>query len=360
MKENILECFEAQLEPLGQLETRLKTRLQEQISEAGLQVDSIFSRVKSRESLKGKIHSPHRTYGSIDEVHDLIGLRVVTYFEDGVQEVADLIEKNYSIDFAHSLDKGRELTSNQFGYRSLHYVCALPQELALESFPGLRFEIQIRSILQHAWAQMEHDLGYKSKESLPLSLRRRFSRLAGLLEIADEEFVALRRSLRSYSQDAHQGLATLPIDSISLTSFVHTPQMARLDGRVAEWLEARLEEEVFYPEYLSRMLGLVGLEEIGQLQAVIEERQAELEACLDCYFRFSERVWELSRAEVTTVERGYSLLFLAHLHLLGRSRLDIERVEQMTAFYQALDYPGDAALARRIALAFLESFRDWT
>ncbi len=360
MKEDILHFFEVHLEPLRNLEERLKDSLLAQIAQAGLQVDAVFSRLKTRESLKGKIHSPDRTYQSIDEVHDLLGLRVVTYFEDGVQEVADLIEKNYQIDFAHSLDKGLELNPTQFGYRSLHYICVVPQEFAIPTFPSLRFEIQVRSILQHAWAQMEHDLGYKSKESLPLAFRRRFSRLAGLLEIADEEFMALRRGLQSYSKAAEEGRSSLPIDSISLSSFVHSDLIAELDSRVAGWLQAKLEDETFYPEYLARMLDLVGLADLGQLRRLIQERQNDLEAGLGCYFQFSERVWGLSREEVTTVERGYCLLFLAHLHLLGQTRLEIERVEKLTAFYHALDYPTDPQLARKVALSFLEAFRDWT
>lgn len=80
---------------------------------------------------------------------------------------------------------------DRFGYCSVHYVVEMSQKrLNLyehQAYEGLKCEIQIRSVLQHAWAEIEHDLGYKSEIAIPKRIRRNFSRLAGLLEIADKE-----------------------------------------------------------------------------------------------------------------------------------------------------------------------------
>ena len=54
-------------------------------------------------------------------------------------------------------------------------------------------------MLDHAWAEIEHDLGYKARDTVPAAARRRLSRLAGLLEMADQEFVAIRRDLDEYA-----------------------------------------------------------------------------------------------------------------------------------------------------------------
>lgn len=364
MKEDALAHYQALYPQLGETAELLKQRLSASLAAQKIGVSVVLSRVKSPDSLRGKLHRPDKTYRRLLDVHDLLGLRVVTYFEDGVEEAANVVEKAFAVDFHHSLDKGKQLDPTQFGYRSLHYVCALPAEAEFEAlrkaFSEFRFEIQIRSILQHAWAQMEHDLGYKSQESIPLAFQRRFSRLAGLLEIADQEFVALKSSLRDYSKELASHLESVPIDSVSLSSFVQSDIVEALDRRVANWLGAEITEEVFYPEYLARMLSQVGLNYIGELKdRLLTHGPDELEACLELYFRFSAEQWGLSRKDVMTVERGYSLLFLGHLLVLSEARLEIEKTERLTEFYRVLDYPDDPAAARGVALALLESFRDW-
>ncbi|MGE0494372.1 MAG: GTP pyrophosphokinase family protein [Vulcanimicrobiota bacterium] len=358
MKEEILRHYEACRLDLETVKRALEHDLLARLKEARLDVSGIIARVKSLDSLRGKLQRPDRTYSRLDQVHDLLGLRVVTYFEDGVEDVADVIEKSYEVDWQHSIDKGRQLDPTQFGYRSLHYVCAFPRALA-GGFENLRFEIQVRSLLQHAWAQMEHDLGYKSKESIPLAFRRRFSRLAGLLEIVDEEFVSLRRSLEGYSRELQEGLETVSVDSLSLTSFIRTDRMREVDQLVADWLGVGLSELVFYPEYLVRMLNFLEVKDIGQLSCALERSKASLGAVLEPYFRFAESVWGLSRQQIRSVERGYSLLFLGHLLLLEESRLEIERIERLTAFYRTLDYPDNPEVARQVALGLLETFSGW-
>ena len=59
----------------------------------------------------------------------------------------------------------------------------------------VKLEIQIRSILQHAWAEIEHDLCYKNSTPLPRKIKRRMYRLAGVLELADKEFSAVKYDL---------------------------------------------------------------------------------------------------------------------------------------------------------------------
>ena len=175
-----------------------------------------------------KLESADRDYGALSDVTDVCGVRITTYFADDVDRIADMIECEFNVDVENSVDKSAQLDPDQFVYLSRHYVGTL-SESRLELTEYLRFsecqvEIQIRSILQHAWAEIEHDLGYKSEPAVPREIRRRFSRIAGLLEIADTEFAQIRDELRHYEATVPARIAespdTVPIDQASLGAFV--------------------------------------------------------------------------------------------------------------------------------------------
>ncbi len=176
------------------LENLIRTLLEVE----GIRVHGVTSRVKSKASVLRKLGRADKTR-ELGDVTDLLGIRVVTYFPDEVDAVANLIEREFEIDVDNSVDKRTLLDPDRFGYLSLHYVLqlnssrsALPEN---GGFKGLKFELQIRSILQHAWAEIEHDLSYKSKTVVSAEIKRRFSRLAGLLELVDAEFLEIRNKI---------------------------------------------------------------------------------------------------------------------------------------------------------------------
>ena len=119
-----------------------------------------------------------------------MGLRVITFYNDEVDKVAAIAKRIFDIDWKESVDK-RKHQLNAFGYNSLHYICRL-------KIGGPRFELQMRTALQHVWSTIEHDIGYKGEVKIPQEYVRQFSRLAGMLELADEEFSRLRLVLTGY------------------------------------------------------------------------------------------------------------------------------------------------------------------
>ncbi len=155
--------------------------------------------IKKRKSLENKLSSPEKNYSNIHDIKDICALRIITYFDDDVDKVAKVIENEFKIDLDNSIDKRRGHNTNSFGYLSLHYVCFLSDKRSklteYKEYKLIPFEIQIRSILQHSWAEIEHDLGYKNKKNLSPRLERTFSRIASLLESADNEFTTIRKTL---------------------------------------------------------------------------------------------------------------------------------------------------------------------
>jgi tetratricopeptide (TPR) repeat protein len=131
---------------------------------------------------------------------DLAGVRVIVFVRDSVDEVCQMIAE--VLDVLEIEDVGdRVYNLGKFGYQSKHLLIKLGadrQSLVENSdFQNLVCEIQVRTLLQHAWAEMEHDIQYKSDQEIPLDLKKRFSALAGLLELADREFQSIQRDSES-------------------------------------------------------------------------------------------------------------------------------------------------------------------
>lgn len=345
--ETLLAAYATHQAALATLASELEHELRALL--AGLDVQLVSARVKTAEALRGKLARPDKTYRSLWAVTDLVGLRVVTFFEDTIDEVARRIEARFGVDFAHSIDKRSFTDHGRFGYRSLHYVCALPGRAPHADF---RFEIQIRTALQHAWAEVEHDLGYKATEAVPAQIRRRFARVASLLEVADQEFVSIRRDLFEYRgavRDALETGAALPIDTVSLEGLCREDRVAALDAEVARALDKPLVPDLFYPDYLVRMLRLSGLSTTDVLRAAVTEHARDVPLVVPAYFEFAGPAFGLHAHELASVRRGYALFFVAHLAILRSPELGLSKVARLTRLYHELDHPNDERAAHAIA-----------
>lgn len=189
---------------------------------------SISGRVKTRQSLQEKIARKGK-YSSLSEITDLMGIRIISYFDDDLSKIANLIEDNFYIDVDNSIDKRNSLDPDRFGYMSMHYVVRLNDErLSLrenESYRDTKFEIQVRTVLQHGWAEVEHDLGYKLKSEVPDHIRRKFSQAASLLELSDRLFSEIRQEISLYETDIAQKVQhslDVPIDDASLSIYLRS------------------------------------------------------------------------------------------------------------------------------------------
>jgi len=129
------------------------------------------------------------------QLTDVIGIRVITYHAHDVGPVIERLLGDFEIDMTRSVDKGGDLGQSAFGYRSVHLVARLkghrstsPEYATLAS---VCIEIQVRSILEHAWAEIEHETVYKSGVDFPADVKRRFASVMATLEILEREFLAL-------------------------------------------------------------------------------------------------------------------------------------------------------------------------
>lgn len=322
------------------------------LRDAGIKVHAITLRVKDPASLAAKLARPDRSYRALWDVTDLLGLRVVTYFDDAVDQVAQVIERRLPIDLTRSIDK-RRATPGAFGYRSLHYVFALDAPGRLPAVA--RGELQIRTALEHAWAEVEHDLGYKAPGAVPATIRHRLSRLAGLLEVADREFVAIRDELAAYAAAlpgriaADDAAGAVALDELAVRALAACPEAAALDDAVAATVGRGVGDELFFPDYLLRLLQHAGLATAAEVRAGLRRHAGAIVAMARPYFQFAWSSWRVAPTHGDLVLRGYALFFLAHAHLLDGAALQLDRVERLTRLYRLLDYPDDAVAAQRVA-----------
>ncbi|HEU4840277.1 MAG TPA: hypothetical protein VFT09_02515, partial [Ilumatobacteraceae bacterium] len=172
------------------------------LDDAGIDYLSVTGRTKSVASFAAKAN---RTQDGLPlyadplhEVTDQIGVRVITYVHSDVAAVAELLDEELTI--LDDRDLGEETArAGRFGYASRHLL--VRTDAGDEEHPelvGERASIQVRTVLQHAWAEFEHDIRYKGNvpEDAAADLDRRFTLAAGLIEHADREFATIRERIQ--------------------------------------------------------------------------------------------------------------------------------------------------------------------
>jgi ppGpp synthetase/RelA/SpoT-type nucleotidyltranferase len=245
----ILTQYDAQKDLYADFAREGESLIRRLLAVSGYRVHSVTSRLKDRSKVGEKLRREGKEYQRLSNMTDIAGVRVITHFEDEVDRIGTLVEAEFEIDRKRSVDKRQLLEADRFGYLSLHYISGFnDQRLKLAEntrYRGLWCEVQIRSILQHAWAEIEHDLGYKPGSTVPKPVRRRFSRLAGLLEIGDQEFKGIRDELKKYEARVPEEIREKPsqveIDDLSLKAFVRSNGPYReLVSAMAETFKLRL------------------------------------------------------------------------------------------------------------------------
>lgn len=245
----------------------------------GIKYASAVFRIKDADSLSEKISRKGDKYQTLSDITDVGGVRIITYYADDVDRVAELIEREFEVDKENSIDKRKTLGANVFGYLSLHYVISLDDRRAklpeYENLGGLKIEVQIRSILQHSWAEMEHDMGYKSNIEVPDEIVRDFSRLAGLLELADKEFREIREKISEYESEVTEKIQSdqqeeeIKLDAVSLQVLLDTDQdFILLNQAIENNTELTIDyNKTNYPDALGRFqwLEIVTVKDIKQL-----------------------------------------------------------------------------------------------
>jgi putative GTP pyrophosphokinase len=202
------------------------------------------------------------------DITDLAGVRVITFFPRTIEDVCRCIQEQFQVieKVDHTATAQKE---ERLGYQSVHYVVRLGANRSglaeYQKFKSLVAEIQVRTVMQHAWAEIEHDIRYKSTSAIPSAISRRFMTLAGLLEIADREFQAIQEE-----DELLRRTAAIQIEEGKLNEVEVTPDSLR------SYLNRKLDPDDrisdFSYEWTARYLRKFGFKNLGQIDECISGR----------------------------------------------------------------------------------------
>lgn len=170
-----------------------------EIANVGIDIAQVSCRAKSLESFCEKVI--RKQYDDpFNQVTDFAGVRVVYLYSIHRKEIENIIETYFEV--VEKIDKTID-DAERFGYGALHYLVRIKNDHIGARYNDLKnkvCEIQVRTILQDAWALVAHHLSYKQESDVPKELRRKLNALSGLFETADDQFEAIRNSRLKYQE----------------------------------------------------------------------------------------------------------------------------------------------------------------
>ena len=274
--EALLEDYRQQLPIYQQLKETVMHKLNEIKQQAHIELNSMEARIKDETSLIGKLERKGDKYASLTDITDIFGARIITFYNEDVDRIASIIEAVFDIDWQNSVDKRKMHEFDSFGYNSLHYICRLPANVYHDpqhpEINEIRFELQMRTALQHVWSVIQHDIGYKTEIEIPSEYHRNLSRLAGLLELADNEFSRTRNAISEYRRRAQQlvqsgRLEEVMLDVDTFRSYLGLHPFDKLNRKIAAITQAEIQ-----PTSLMKwlpVLRLMGMNTLADIEHMI-------------------------------------------------------------------------------------------
>jgi putative GTP pyrophosphokinase len=178
------------LEPMyRRLKDEATFAIEDALGREEIKLHSLTARIKTLESLDEKCQRKGYT-SPLDQTPDIVGLRVVVLFLADLARVAEIVSSVFDVVSTEDKVEG-DADPSTFGYMSQHFEALIPENHRgprYEGLRGIRFEIQVRTLLMDAWANVSHHLAYKGESSIPAELRRDFHALSGLFYVADKHF----------------------------------------------------------------------------------------------------------------------------------------------------------------------------
>jgi len=312
--EMLLEEYRHQQHLYQLLQEVVSEKLTALVNESVITINSMEFRIKKEESLVGKLQLKGAKYHSLRDITDIFGGRVITFYNEDVDRIASIVEKLFIIDWPNSVDKRKMHAYHSFGYNSLHYICQLPKSFYYNpehpELNEIRFELQMRTALQHVWSAIQHDIGYKSEFEIPSEYHRRLSRLAGMLELADDEFSRIRNSVSDYRRRM-EGLVQIGrleevmLDGDTFNFYLSTHPFNKLNQKIAAINMAEIQPSSF-GQFL-KVLHLIGMRSLKDVENMIAKYSDDA---------YQLALFQLGSTDIDILAETIGLQNLCFVHIL--------------------------------------------
>lgn len=280
------------------------------VEEIGFVVTSFEYKLKDDKDIESLLYRNGDSYQSLADITDVLIVKVVCYFKDETEQISQLLAQYFNIDSDVSSDNV--------------LVCSLSEDAGYDSdICGLNFEIQVKTVLENTWSTINNDLGY-SEFGIPSGVAREFTRLAGLLEIADDEFVRVRDAMRYHAEISKIRIINdeaddVVIDAVSLNEYIlHNKRIREFLEKLAD-IEGSEISDVNSESYISQLKWL-RINTIGDLKRALDRHS-------DMAIELAKRV--LKGSEMDILSSNVALRFLCRAMLINGGYDE----EQMVEFF---------------------------
>ncbi|TYC98638.1 GTP pyrophosphokinase family protein [Arthrobacter echini] len=261
---------------LGSSLDAIADAIRARLRDDGLNYHLIESRVKSVDSTREKLQKTDargqaKYRNGIDDLDDILGVRIITYIQPDVANVVAALTGQFLV--VENIDKkAQQMKEGVVGYAAHHLVLQVPSANTppgCAACVGQRFEVQIKTVLQHAWAEFEHDVRYKALGEVSPAINRAFTLASGLIELADDEFVKIHSAAAvekaTNAADSHQGEPDLTADVLAELLAEVIPDHPRSRKDQYDWLLTLLDSMgINTVDSLRRLIEDVDWEEIDR------------------------------------------------------------------------------------------------
>ena len=296
--DSVIRMFDKDFKIYQVVATLLECKLKELFPKA----QSITARVKNRGSIAGKVLRKYQDISEPGEIYgkftDFIGARVIFLRRDDVDAADETIRKNFTVDEPNSQNTAERLNVREFGYQSVHYIVCINKDWLAKNAKAdtgkksivkpmimkricekgeIHAELQIRTCLQHVWADLAHDSIYKGSRVIPRELLRSWNALAAILENVDEDIVRFLHQLEQYNRNQPFYIKKDLDQKIDTLEIIAETQLRRLPRNDPKGEAALMDCR----DELVRLYRLSGRKKDGELLREIFSKVGEAEKEID-------------------------------------------------------------------------------